>query len=203
MPRKQQRKQKVPATVKAYVKREISGSQEVKVFNDPGLSTTADVSGSMAGLVGGIVQGTAEDERVGDTIRVSALKMKGYIALGDSQNRFRLVIFQWHPDTASETPTVAKILTTSSTYALGPNSLPNYFQRSKYKILYDKSVVLHADRPEVPFAVNIYKKRMRPVTFNVGAATGRNTLWYLIISDSSAATHPSISFDYQLHYTDA
>jgi len=203
MPRKQQRKQKVPAAVKTYVKREISGSQEVKVFNDPGLSTTADISGSMAGLVTGIVQGTAEDERIGDTIRVSALKMKGYIALGDTQNRFRLIVLQWHPDSAFETPSVSKILTTSTTYALGPNSLPNYFQRQKYKILYDKSVVLSADRPEAPFTCNVYKKRMRPVQFNVGATTGKNHLYYLIISDSSAAVHPSISFDYQLHYTDA
>lgn len=143
-----------------------------------------------------IAQGDGEGERLGDVIRPSSLQMNFATMTGASATQgqrytMRVTILRWHPDTAIETPTNAKVF--ENTSALQPFGcfITSDSARKKFDVLYDKKVVLHADRNGANGSLvrcDFSKKLSGLVRYNEAATTGSGNL-YLIVSASGASAN--------------
>jgi len=135
-----------------------------------------------------IGQGLTQNTRVGLQIEPIGFKAKVSFTL-PGNGLARVIIFQWHPDSAASAPVVGSVLDIG-TGGVAPDvhSFHNWFNRSQYTILYDKTQVSTVQATqEVFFEVNI-KKKLRFISYNSGAAitTGENHLHYLMITETAA-----------------
>lgn len=124
-------------------------------------------------------QGTNRNQRVGDSIRIKKLQVKGQF-YGAVTHLARMIIFIWKP---ISTPTGSEIL--DSSYAgtfRAPFSPFNFENRSNFKILLDKThTISESGRQQEYFNYDI---NMNTVTkFNTGSSTGTNKLYFFWVAD--------------------
>lgn len=164
------------------------------------VATTA----STAGFVGPIAQpaqGVAINQRLGDEIKM--LKFEGNIefTVADATNVVRLVIFQWYMDDVLDIPALSDIFE-NTTYPWVSVHKLSAKTRRKYKILYDRAVALSTSNSNMQISCNLDLTSCRKTEFTAGATTGKNILYYAIVSDSVAVTHPGYTFSTALYYQD-
>jgi hypothetical protein len=119
---------------------------------------------------------------------------------------FRLVCFQWHPNSGVNAPTVSAIL--QSTGATGPLSTYNHDEESsrQFTILYDKcyAMTLGTSTSQVVSNIRVpLKYAKKKVQFDAATDEGANKLYMCVISDSGAAPNPTIESYSRIIYTDA
>lgn len=138
-------------------------------------------------------QGDTYNARQGDSISWLSITGKVSAIHGDTTNLVRFIIFQWIPDNNIDAPSVLKILQTSSPMSMYVGTKN---QRAKFRVLKD---VLHnvsaQGSPQTLHRVAISGSKMFATKFNAAATTGKGIPYILVISDSGAATHPTISTD--------
>lgn len=144
-------------------------------------------------------------ERQGDVITPTRIIMRYQLDVGDTSNFFRVILFQWRPDSNSFPPTAIlnNVIDTSS---LGTNYAPSsryIFDQKNFHILYDShvhSLVDTASNMCLARTVNIYGKKLRPIRYTNGADLGHNNIYCIVLSDSAVAPHPAISMTLEMHY---
>jgi len=147
-----------------------------------------------------IEPGDAFNQRDGLTIMPTSFEYSFAHILGDTTNFMRILIFRWLPNSSINPPTVAQLLADSTFPYLSPLSAP---QRNQFNVLYDNTISLHASHPQQ--AIRFSKKlAAKKVLYDSGAGvtTGAGKIYILVISDSGAATHPSITGYFRLNYHD-
>lgn len=192
---------------KKEVKMILNKHTELKSLDVPYIGTvSADLTGACYKWFS-VGQGAASNQRIGDDIEVSYIQFKYDWFIADSYNIVRVLVFQWALDDASTVPTVADILGTASG-AAPYNALLNFNNRDKYKILYDKRLLLQSTSTgsvSTPFSSGTITCRPshKKMLYNTGATTGRYMIYTLLCSDSSAVGHPTISVIPRIVYRDS
>lgn len=146
-------------------------------------------------------QGDAIGSRDGDEVLWTSIRGTLSVAAADNTNVIRFILFQWHPDTATEVPAASTVLASAST-PISP-FIPIRLKRSKFSVLYDRTITVSSNgnaAKTLPISVGL--KKFRKTVFNQGELGGKNLIYFLILSDSGAATHPTIAFDFIYRFHD-
>jgi len=192
--------------VRQMIKSAVHEDLEQKWFDTAAAGNSVNSAASL-GSITPIPQGNTAVSRVGiDVQPTEVLSQYTWVGSTDVTNLVRMIIFQWHPDNAIDSPSLGEILETS---ILGVN-LGAYEQYSipseqKYKILYDRSFSLvngsSADTLQVTVPMHRIRGKMLPMKF-IGATTGTNMLYVLYVSDSSVVPHPTITVFHRVRFLD-
>lgn len=197
--RKYYRKRVNPA-VKNEVKRQIKSTLARQVELKEHVAATVN-SVSTAGTINKLTEIPCDPEhRIGEEINVRSLELHGNITYADATNFVRLIIFQWRPYD-STAPTVGDILGNASRWWDGYNGSTD----QNYTILWDKTFcVADVHNPILAFKKKLYKRFASRLEYGDGQATltGFHQLYAFIISDSSAASHPTVNLYSRVLYKD-
>jgi len=144
-------------------------------------------------LLTGIEEGNDVADRQGRQIIVRSIQMYGVFYRADTTNICRLALVQEIENSASlgsdlwVTPSV--------------NSLRKNETLGKYRVLWDKRINMDTETSQTLF--KSFTKMNIKVKYNaVDGAPIKNNIFLVGLSDSTAATHPFISFDVRVYYTD-
>lgn len=164
-----------------------------------------------------VSQGSGDNQRIGDTLNwCGKMEMAVQFHNGAGANSgpwttFRFIMFQWHPNS---TPVAANILLNGANGAIGVTSRYNHDLRQEYKIILDKVIHLvgNGSSATQPYAPNVqrlkvYKISTKKITkraqFSGGTTAGTNGIYCLYITDSGAATLPTIEYSFKMFWRDA
>jgi len=166
------------------------------VFNNTVSSTSV-----FTDLTGGIAQGTTMYQRIGQSIRVQNISLKGILTSVDATQVMRIIIFKWLVSDTSDAPSVSELLDTAG------GTIPDYvaqrlvYRPSRFSILWDKTWTFSSNWQPVQHFDHIVKLNSE-IEFDVGVNTGKNHVYMLTVSDSAVSTHPSAIISTTVHYHD-
>lgn len=184
--------------IRKAVRREIESYAEKMYFPAPSNLSVSSTPNVVS--LSDVAQGDADTNRDGDQLSLTSIEFRGYIATGDTTNVLRFIIFQWYPNDSFYPPTASDILLTAASGFISPYSHDGRFQ---FKILYDRSFSMSTNwQPYLTFHKYVTKGFRRKIQYNAGGTTGVNKIYLLLVSDSSAAPHPTISYYSKLNYRD-
>lgn len=181
---------------KVAEKKNVDGSQ---TFNVDSVGTIVSFG------LDGLPTGTSNLNRIGNEISLGSIHMKGRLALGDSTNFVRLIVIQWLKETASFTAAQQLIYN---------NGIPGFTWGSFYakeysgdfKVLKDKTWNLTSvSNPVAYFNFMINKGYKRNIRYNSqlgGNLVVKGAILGLLISDSAVATHPNVTIESRINFTD-
>jgi len=165
--------------------------------------TAVDFTGSLVDFHATIAQGDTDITRDGDQLWTRSFEFN-YISIGvDTTNAMRILIFIWKP---TSTPVVTDILAFGNGTNVAPGSPYNHDRRSDFYILYDALHSYSLGGPDcISKKILIYKipTYLRKAQYVNQGTVGANHIYVLFISDSAAATHPTIAYNSKLNFTDA
>lgn len=194
---------KLSVVQKKQVKRLITGVQEIKAID-----STVSGSPSDTGVISRVLtpaQGDGLSQRSGDQIILKALQFRLSIIGADNTNKVRIIIFRWSQDNSigANVPTVNGVLQN-----IDVMSFYNYtsYKNDRMTILYDRTVsTTFTDANQVVVLHTLYGKKLgrKVLEFNAASTLGTNQIYMLLISDSVAISHPTVTGYMQLRYTDS
>lgn len=173
-----------------------------------------NVSGSMLAtvsynLLSSIPQGSAQSQRVGDTLWIKGVSFRYEIATANSDifNLVRVIIFSWIPNTSSITPGSTSILESPLTQVV--QSFYNYEGRQDFCVFYDSIMAMTgtASAPTIGSLRHVeqhiaFSGKGYELQYNPGATTGTRQIYTLVMSDSAVSPNPAIDLWARLYYTD-
>ncbi len=147
------------------------------------------------------------EQREDTRIQIQRFMVRFSIIGADATNIIRVIYFQWKPNNADDAPAIADILELS-----GGNTLDTYVllkaNRKKFKIISDR--LYGTDLTTGPnhfvgkldFKYSPGGRLIRDQLFNGTALTGKNAIHILVLSDSGAASHPTVTILSALSFYD-
>lgn len=186
---------------KQQVKRLINMDREKKLIVT---NVTGSISSIMAfNNVSSVNQGDGDLERIGDSITIKSIHWTGQVIGADSTNYVRLVMFQWHADDNADPPDVSALTQVAS----GTEGLvAGVFRKDTkplYTILYDKKISTDTYNNAKQFTKNIYKGFRKRIKYLAGGNSGMQKIYTAVVSDSGAVSHPAITSQVCIYFTDA
>lgn len=214
--RRVRRKTKDPVARRSYVKRQISRNIETKHYVNSSTPTDISTTIGIQNLTSSIIQGDDTDERDGNTVKLTRISGRIFMerdnsaATGSTMNS-RVLLVQWHRDTANEDltqlsdifeTTTDTTLTTLSGYRL------NKAARSKFTVLMDKQVTLTASTDGAwghyktwGFAVN--SNRLRKTEWTSSGTDALNHVFLIYVSNQATGNENGIiTWVANIHYKD-
>jgi len=192
---------------RSYVTRQeigrlISQKQENKVFDLAVNLTNATYAGSIIDLCA-VTQGITEITRIGDELMPKRLLGRFQLNNADTTNTYRCIIFRWKQnDTVA--PTVGGILESSGPSTIQACYVPlNVNTRSTFEVLYDKTYCTYSNANQCKFFSFDLKLAKKKIEYSFSTTAGQNKIYMLLISDSSAVTHPTFLGYTRLMFTDS
>lgn len=160
-------------------------------------------------LTSGISQGTSDlSSRVGDQIRINNIRIDGDLLIGDTTNVVRVMLIFWHQPSSTD-PAAGDIFddsTSATTKLFGEldwDGRSSGSGSSKFTVLYDKRYFLSATRNYRGISIRKSWKQGKLVQYIGGSSTVMdNALYLCILSDSSAASHPTLNLYGTIRYSD-
>lgn len=147
---------------------------------------------------------TGVADRVGTSIKIKSLQIKGNIERAAGNHRVRMVLF------IDKEPGIAGIGANCSYDDLysttSIDSMRNFngILEKRFKILYDRTVLSDADDLQKPFS--IYKKMFMNTKFQPGnpnpEAICQNVLYLAFMTDDPAGTATNATFHHRITYVD-
>lgn len=196
MPRSRSSKKAPPKpnkAVRSYVRKAIKASKPSDKYNVSSTGTTISTTFVATGLTG-ISQGDGLRQRVGDLVKPTFMRFKYYLNNTTTNIQLsRIVILQWRPDSAVETPTASAIFQnqtdTQSDFVYDKQA------RAKFRVLSDtwhgtKPVAVNAVVPTRELRISL--KSAGTIKYADTATTGKNHI-YLVTLGSQAT---GIAFAY-------
>lgn len=169
--------------------------------------TAVSDTGTVGGFFGPVV-GPDEDDRLGDVLRVKKLWTRWNFVASDTTNVMRLIIFKWKPDNAVDAPSTASILESARLGLPAINCISSYISipadRKKFTVLLDRCFPLttSGSNQSVVFTRTFGVKKLGNVQYNGSATvTGTGLIFYLVVSDSGAVSHPQYRMSCVTDYT--
>lgn len=196
---------KLNRTQAVQVKKLITQNEEKKYFRPGVVAATSSITATL-GSMSNVGQGVTDDDRVGNVIAPVYFKIKLDFTMADGTQRMRFIVFRWNENDTYVSPTAAKILSNGPSGAPDVYSYYNDDESQSFKILYDTTVIGVSGASST--TLRVARERKIPLSgkmkFSLDAvSTGTHKLYYLHISDSSAVTHPTVTWFGELCYTDA
>lgn len=207
-PKKHTKKQGKKLATQAYVKRTVSRNHETKYVD---IANLQDFTMTADGYIWDWSypsQGLSDLTRNGDKITPVNIEVNCAMYGADTTNVCRLIIYQNKTTgVATGTGSVSAILAASPIGSkLAPYAPYTHDYRGLYKVLYDKTfqVVNGTVGALRHFKFVIPKKKLSPLQFEAGGTNCvKGDLQFLLISDSTLSTHPTISGYIRMRYKDA
>lgn len=191
--------------VSAMIKKQLNKNLETK-FNVHFVGTGANMTS--AGTITALftpVQGIADTNRIGDTVRLSSYAMNLAVHAQTSNTApqtCRVILFQWDDVSLPTTGDVleAGLGSTNSTMVYKHDNL----ESGRLRILEDKLVTISGsnDRKTVAFRFHGSKKLARKVQFTAGSTTGTNKIYIFYMSDQVSG-YPLLYYDSVVNFKDA
>lgn len=153
--------------------------------------------------------GTGSDQIIGSSFNLISLQFRLIFTKSDTTNYIRFVIFQWHPDGATDPPSWNQIFQYEtagvpvslqqvvSPYVLGEGGT------SVFKVLIDEQFYLDSDNPIQIFNGFINKGFRKTLEANDSAQQGTEHIYIMYVSDSGAIGHPVMTGYTRARFTDA
>lgn len=184
-------------------KKAVYRSIESKRYDLQLAVSTIDYSGFVTSFTNAMTEGTSDIEYIGDKIRATHLCVRGNLVGADSTNMVRIMIVKSFTSTA---PTAATLLQSVGNVR-APLSARDADYEATYKTLWDRtySLVPATTSLQRLFKINLPGKSLGVIHFQDGgtAVLERGGIFMMVISDSAAASHPTIQWESRLHYKDA
>lgn len=150
-----------------------------------------------------IAQGTAQNQRIGNSIYLTgmAINFNWYISASAAISHIRFVIFQ---DTQTQPDDTAIAWTELMDNAAILAMINRGSQRNRFKILYDQQSMLGQNSNEAEVFPKVYMPIKKTVEFNGTASSDiqKNGIYGLVIS-SEATDTPIFNYYARLYYHDA
>lgn len=185
------------------VLRIMQGTSESK-YQIQVLNSTVDTTGFTTGQpleISNPQVGTSDTQRIGDSIWIRDVELRMSCQHGDVTNVMRLIVFRWLP-VSSTAPYVVDILSQNGTIpssvfqVLSPYNKDNL---SQFEVYLDTTFQMN---PSFNPVYSVILKIGKPIQFVNGTTNGSGKLFAIAVSDSNAATHPSIQLVTQCNFTD-
>lgn len=210
------RKRRATGAVKKNTQqlRKITNAQKSYVDN----FLTYSINGTVGSVnnvgLNTISQGNTLSQRIGDKITVKSVILNGFMQnalstlAADAFNNIRIIVLQVNQPNLTASPLVVTDFLEIANYMSLYKKRPTY----KFKVLYDKHVMTNSQNSggatwqpvnafRKHFKVNINFPKGLDVTFSPGTTTPiKNNLKLLLLSDSLAVPHPSITFYSRINY---
>lgn len=184
--------------VKAIANKAISRHAEKKYHNDDNIASSISDTGYTWPLTD-VPAGTLDYQRAGDSLYMRSIRVRGQAIVADTTNAVRNIVYQWFDDT---TPTIADILHTTSG-AASVFSPYVHDQRRKFRVLYDKTMILSANGNDAKlYDTGYLRPKAKKIAFSTGGTTGSNKIYLLQVSDSTVASHPAVTHYSRLTFND-
>lgn len=184
---------------KSQVKKILSANEETRAF-DTYERIQVSSTGSITDL-STIVQGDAVNQREANLVNPVSIRLFFYSEIADSTNICRYIVFRWHEDDTFDAPVPGDVLNLGALASdLQWINMTNYGQRKNFTILYDS-----VHRLDSSFQHHFEAKKLKlkkKIAFDTGVNTGKDHIYLLRISDSTAVTHPSMTVYARLYYKD-
>lgn len=195
---------KVPDNVKRYVKSQQTRALETKFYDRKNITLNPDYSGQIVDLTALITQGTTVATRVGDEITLRSIEWRGQIQYADTHNFVRFAIVRFKENNTGNIPLLSDWLETVADI-LAPTTLWSYDNKADIQVLWDKTYYVdNANKKAVQFAGKLGPQKLKTtVKYDPGVNSGRDHIYIVAISDSSAAAHPQVDYDMRVLYKDA
>lgn len=192
--------------IKSVVSRQIETKRQRKMVDGlisgsgVAISTTPHYTPVLFTM--GLSSGTESNQYIGDVIRLQYLKCRGAVQQADSRNLIRLALIRARANFSFQNGDMEPFLTSD----LAPT--PLYVSWStKYvsQVLYDRVFNLNAssgDDNELMYIrknFNLHNQRVKIIGLNDYATE----LYWVVVSDSSVATHPTFLMNMELSWKDA
>lgn len=209
------RRRSVKSKVKKNTRRINKLVNASKSYVDNFLTYQVSSTGSISNLgLNTISQGDSISQRNGDKITVKSIVLNGYVqnALSniaqDAFNNIRVIVLQVHQPNLTATPLQTTDFLEIANYMSLYKKRPDY----KYKVLYDKHWLTNSQTSggAVWQPVNPFRKHWKTVinfpkgldvTYAPGTTTPiTNNIKILLLSDSIAIPHPSVTFYSRINY---
>lgn len=185
------------------VKRLVTRQQEIKAI-DTGVLQSPTAAG-LCQVLTMPPQGDSLSTRDGDEIVIKKLQFRLNIIIADTTNIVRLIVFRWADDNtlAANIPTPNQVL-----QSLNVASFYNYttHRDGQVQVMYDRTWALSSAGVQDRFVKgSIYGKKLgkKKIVFDAAVITGNDQIYYLLISDSVGAPHPSVGGVFRMTYTDS
>lgn len=208
------------------VNRIVDSKSELK-FILPFLSSAASTSTPIITGLTDNAQGLGDSEHVGDEVRLCGtleFKYRLNVDLGNDLTQqvifIRVLMFQWHPVSASggaTEPTAANILLNGISGAPDTFSMYNHDTRQQYKIMYDRvhkligpgTATTNAYNPDVANQytrrINLKKKKVHQILrYQAASSTNASNHIYVMTMSSVAADaqNPTLQWMAKVFYRD-
>lgn len=182
----------------AKIARKVVKNAGEKKFYDLDVAHNASNTGSVFGLLSNIVEGTSQNERIGDNIKLRSMYMQSTVLMNGTagETKYRCLIVRQKGTAGGAPPTAADILKNhSSTYRVN-----SAVDTDKFTIVYDKVFPLHTYNKyrKVEFKLKFNSKTIQ---YNDTSVYPNREYWMLSISDAGTFT-PYIVGNLRIKYTD-
>jgi len=194
---------KVPKSTKRYVKKAIQKEIETKYIDYLGSVPQAKTPMNIIQFTN-IPQGITDQNRIGDVVTLRGIRINLTIDGTNPTDIYRVIFFQWKPNTSLVTPTGATLLADVITVPW----LSPYFHdlQSQVIILWDKTFTTNlVSRPQL-----IYKKKIKikwakkKISFLAGSSfLSTNAIFMATVSDSVTGNNPTLQYYIRVYYDDA
>lgn len=198
------------------VKSIINKSRELKYFPYSLIGVSVTSTGALTGVPFDVPQGDTDNSRDGDQFDLAGnISFRFQLLAGDTTNLVRIFFFQWKAlSTSAPLPALSDILLNGPSGSIDVWSQYNHDTRKAYKILWDRTYNMVGNGTSGTFpgttTSQIYKsvkvplrKARRKVQLRGGGGQGTNRIFMVYLSDSGAATHPTLSYSTKLFFYDS
>lgn len=184
---------------KQYVKRQIRKQQELKYYSNSG-NVTVDYSGAVYPLTN-IPQGDSDTARDGDAFIPTSIQLRYNVTVADATNLVRVMVVRYNNYISGDI-SVNSVLQTIGSFE-APITAYSFDNRQNFTVIYDKCHALdtYNSIQSVDLSLPLAKKTVQYAA--ASSTAGTNRYWLLVISDSAAATHPSIKYYIRVQFTDS
>lgn len=178
--------------------RSVLKMQDVKVF-DNAFAASASTTPALTDCCA-ISQGDTNLTRDGNRIWIKSISVSFELVRADTTNIFRIMFVQWLPDngTSGDAVTYGEI-TTAGSYPLA--DMYNTQFGSKFRVLYDKTHKISADDTSKVIHFSL-RPAVRKLNYNGTATSGTGHVYAILMSDSSAVSHPQVNGYVRVKFTD-
>lgn len=194
---------KTKRIVKSEIKKQLNKTLESKLIDQNVSGITPDFStGYVLDLTGGMIRGLSANQMVGDSINPTHLRIKWACKVGDATNLLRIIVVQ---QIGGIVPTLTSLLQSVGTVN-APLSPYNRDNSDTFRVLFDEfyQLATGADSQYLTGDIKIQSVKLRKISYITASVTpSAGGIYFMAISDSAAAPHPTLQLGSRLYFKDA
>lgn len=183
---------------KKQVKRLVNNGREMKYFDG---TVSGDVSNAAAAYdLTAIAQGDTANSRDGNSVMLRRVAGLFNLTVSDATNVIRVIFLQWRTNSNVDTPDPGLILEDSSNVLSPLRKAGKY----SYKIISDRAYALDTYNPIKQVRYDFKQAgNFAAKAYFTSLTAGDHKVYVMLLSDSTAVSHPQIELYNRTTFTDS